>query len=117
MSSSSSAAKGKAKEQPIASLLAGAVAGGVESFVTYPLESIKTQVQFGALDGKVREATQHSLTSSLPRRIVCLEILSLKGVGRGYTPVSTLWSLGMQSKLEFDSQLMTNSSRYSRMMR
>jgi len=49
-----SIAKGKGKEQPLASLLAGATAGGIESFITFPLESIKTQTQFGALaDTKV----------------------------------------------------------------
>lgn len=47
----SAQARGKAKEKPIASLLAGATAGGVEAFITFPLESIKTQLQFGALDG------------------------------------------------------------------
>ena len=47
----SASSKGKAKEQPIASLLAGATAGGIESFVTFPLESLKTQLQFGALEG------------------------------------------------------------------
>jgi len=52
---SAAAAKGKAKEKPLASLLAGATAGGIESFVTFPLESLKTQLQFGALEGgKVR---------------------------------------------------------------
>ncbi|ORY30546.1 putative mitochondrial inner membrane citrate transporter [Naematelia encephala] len=40
--------KGKGKEQPLASLLAGATAGGVESFVTFPLESLKTQLQFSS---------------------------------------------------------------------
>jgi hypothetical protein len=44
--------KGKEKEKPLASLLAGATAGGVESFVTYPFESLKTQLQFGALNGE-----------------------------------------------------------------
>jgi len=43
--------KGKEKEKPFASLLAGATAGGVESFITYPFESLKTQLQFGALNG------------------------------------------------------------------
>lgn len=47
----SAQARGKAKEKPIASLLAGATAGGVEAFITFPLESVKTQLQFGALDG------------------------------------------------------------------
>lgn len=47
----SAQAREKAKEKPIASLLAGATAGGVEAFITFPLESIKTQLQFGALDG------------------------------------------------------------------
>jgi solute carrier family 25 citrate transporter 1 len=45
------AQKGKEKEKPIASLLAGATAGGIESFVTFPLESLKTQLQFGSLNG------------------------------------------------------------------
>ena len=43
--------KGKSKDLPLASLLAGATAGGVESFMTFPLESLKTQLQFGAMDG------------------------------------------------------------------
>jgi len=46
-------AKGKEKENPAASLIAGATAGGVEAFITYPLESLKTQLQFGAPQGKV----------------------------------------------------------------
>lgn len=44
--------KGKEKEKPLASLLAGATAGGIEAFVTYPFESLKTQLQFGALNGE-----------------------------------------------------------------
>jgi hypothetical protein len=44
--------KGKAAEKPLASLLAGATAGGIESFITFPLESLKTQLQFGALKGQ-----------------------------------------------------------------
>lgn len=56
----SAQARGKAKEKPIASLLAGATAGGVEAFITFPLESIKTQLQFGALDGgKVGSLVAH----------------------------------------------------------
>jgi hypothetical protein len=43
--------KGKQAEKPFASLLAGATAGGIESFVTFPLESLKTQLQFGSLNG------------------------------------------------------------------
>lgn len=35
----------------MASLMAGALAGGVEAFVTFPLESLKTQLQFGTLNG------------------------------------------------------------------
>ena len=50
--SASAASKGKEKEKPIASLLAGATAGGVESFITYPFESLKTQLQFGSLNGQ-----------------------------------------------------------------
>lgn len=52
---SATTAKGKAKETPVASLLSGAIAGGFESFATFPLESIKTQLQFAVLEtGKVR---------------------------------------------------------------
>jgi solute carrier family 25 citrate transporter 1 len=58
----STTAKGKAKEKPLASLLAGATAGGIESFVTFPLESLKTQLQFGALDGsKVSHYSSYSV--------------------------------------------------------
>jgi hypothetical protein len=42
------AAKGKQREKPLASLLAGATAGAIEGFVTYPTEYAKTQLQFGA---------------------------------------------------------------------
>jgi hypothetical protein len=56
--------KGKEKEKPFASLLAGATAGGVESFITYPFESLKTQLQFGALNGdKVFLLTLHIIQS------------------------------------------------------
>jgi solute carrier family 25 citrate transporter 1 len=51
-----SSTKGKEREKPLASLAAGAVAGGVESFITFPLESVKTQIQFGtavSASGKV----------------------------------------------------------------
>ncbi|RSH90933.1 hypothetical protein EHS25_010109 [Saitozyma podzolica] len=60
-------AKGKAKEKPIASLLAGATAGGVESFITFPLESLKTQLQFGALEGKAQTPLQ-ALRGTLAQR-------------------------------------------------
>lgn len=60
----SAAAKGKEKEKPIASLLAGATAGGVESFITYPFESLKTQLQFGALNGQ--KVARFSPASTLP---------------------------------------------------
>lgn len=46
-------ADAKAKEKPIASLIAGATAGGVEAFITYPLENLKTQLQFGGPNGAV----------------------------------------------------------------
>lgn len=49
-------ADAKAREKPVASLLAGATAGGVEAFITYPLENMKTQLQFGALTGQVSVA-------------------------------------------------------------
>jgi hypothetical protein len=39
-------AKGKERERPFASLMAGATAGAFEGFVTYPLDSLKTQLQF-----------------------------------------------------------------------
>ncbi|KAI5454934.1 hypothetical protein NCC49_002210 [Naganishia albida] len=45
---SGTVSKGKQKEKPIASLLAGATAGAIEGFVTYPTEYAKTQLQFGA---------------------------------------------------------------------
>ncbi|KAG9052275.1 hypothetical protein FS842_010217 [Serendipita sp. 407] len=35
------------KEEPWHSLLAGATAGAVEGFVTYPTEFVKTSSQFG----------------------------------------------------------------------
>ena len=41
--------KGKEKEKPLASLIAGATGGAVEAFCTYPFESVKTQLQFGQL--------------------------------------------------------------------
>ena len=54
--------KGKQAEKPFASLLAGATAGGIESFVTFPLESLKTQLQFGSLNGaKVRRPDRFPL--------------------------------------------------------
>lgn len=59
--SATASAKGKGKEKPVASLMAGALAGGVEAFVTYPLESLKTQLQFGSLNGgKVSHRTEAS---------------------------------------------------------
>ena len=49
----SSSSKGKEREKPIASLIAGASGGAIESFVTFPFESVKTQLQFGAtINGK-----------------------------------------------------------------
>jgi solute carrier family 25 citrate transporter 1 len=45
--SASAASKGKQREKPLASLLAGATAGSIEGFVTYPTEFAKTQLQFG----------------------------------------------------------------------
>ena len=44
---SGAASKVKQKEKPLASLLAGATAGAIEGFVTYPTEYAKTQLQFG----------------------------------------------------------------------
>ncbi|KGB79202.2 solute carrier family 25 (mitochondrial citrate transporter) member 1 [Cryptococcus deuterogattii R265] len=60
--------RGKAKEKPIASLLAGATAGGVEAFITFPLESIKTQLQFGALDGGKPLTPYQALKSTVQQR-------------------------------------------------
>jgi len=40
--------KGKGKEVFSTSLAAAAIAGSVESFVSFPLESIKTQLQLNA---------------------------------------------------------------------
>ncbi|OXG43513.1 solute carrier family 25 (mitochondrial citrate transporter), member 1 [Cryptococcus neoformans] len=64
----SAQAKGKAKEKPIASLLAGATAGGVEAFITFPLESVKTQLQFGALDGGKPLTPYQALRSTIQQR-------------------------------------------------
>ncbi|WVN90550.1 uncharacterized protein L203_105789 [Cryptococcus depauperatus CBS 7841] len=55
-------------ERPVASLLAGATAGGIEAFVTFPLESIKTQLQFGALDGLKSQTPYQALKSTLQQR-------------------------------------------------
>lgn len=38
--------KGKGREKPLASLLAGTTAGAIEGFVTYPTEFAKTRLQF-----------------------------------------------------------------------
>lgn len=43
---SASANKGKGREKPLASLLAGTTAGAIEGFVTYPTEFAKTRLQF-----------------------------------------------------------------------
>ncbi|ODN73968.1 hypothetical protein, variant [Cryptococcus amylolentus CBS 6039] len=63
----STAAKGS-KEKPIASLLAGATAGGVEAFITFPLESVKTQLQFGALNGDKPMSPYTALKSTIQQR-------------------------------------------------
>lgn len=42
----------KRKEQPLHSLVAGAFAGAVEGFATYPTEYVKTQAQFAVASGK-----------------------------------------------------------------
>ncbi|KAH8922224.1 mitochondrial carrier [Atractiella rhizophila] len=44
--------KGKKPDSPTASLLAGAFAGVVEGFVTYPAEFVKTQSQFATSQGQ-----------------------------------------------------------------
>lgn len=49
--SATTAAKGKQREKPLASLLAGTTAGAIEGFVTYPTEFAKTQLQFGQAGG------------------------------------------------------------------
>jgi solute carrier family 25 citrate transporter 1 len=41
----------KRKEKPLNSLVAGAFAGAVEGFVTYPTEFVKTQAQFSVAQG------------------------------------------------------------------
>ncbi|KAK4685131.1 hypothetical protein P7C73_g5027, partial [Tremellales sp. Uapishka_1] len=63
-----STAKGKQREKPIASLVAGATAGGIESFITYPLESLKTQVQFGSLNGSKKTTPYQALKTTLEQR-------------------------------------------------
>ena len=45
------APKASTGEKPLASLLAGATAGAIEGFVTYPTEYAKTQLQFAAGKG------------------------------------------------------------------
>ncbi|KAK8858746.1 hypothetical protein IAR55_002975 [Kwoniella newhampshirensis] len=73
-------AKGKGKEKPIASLLAGAVAGGTEAFVTFPLESLKTQLQFGALAGEKSLSPYQALRQTINQR-------GFAGLYAGVTPV------------------------------
>ncbi|OCF37164.1 solute carrier family 25 (mitochondrial citrate transporter), member 1 [Kwoniella heveanensis CBS 569] len=65
---SAQTAKGKGKENPVASLAAGAIAGGTEAFVTYPLESLKTQLQFGALEGGKPLTPYQALRQTLQQR-------------------------------------------------
>ncbi|WVF68991.1 hypothetical protein IAT40_003765 [Kwoniella sp. CBS 6097] len=65
---SAQAAKGKGKENPVASLAAGAIAGGTEAFITYPLESLKTQLQFGALEGGKPLTPYQALKQTLQQR-------------------------------------------------
>nr|XP_018262175.1 solute carrier family 25 (mitochondrial citrate transporter), member 1 [Kwoniella dejecticola CBS 10117]OBR84333.1 solute carrier family 25 (mitochondrial citrate transporter), member 1 [Kwoniella dejecticola CBS 10117] len=75
-----SSAKGKEKEKPIASLLAGAIAGGTEAFVTFPLESLKTQLQFGALEGGKQLTPYQALKGTIQQR-------GFVGLYAGVTPV------------------------------
>lgn len=49
------------KEQPWHSLLAGATAGAVEGFVTYPTEFVKTTSQFGGQRQKPLEIVRTTL--------------------------------------------------------
>ncbi|OCF72761.1 solute carrier family 25 (mitochondrial citrate transporter), member 1 [Kwoniella mangroviensis CBS 8886] len=77
---SQSQAKGKQKEKPIASLLAGAIAGGTEAFVTFPLESLKTQLQFGALEGGKQLTPYQALRGTIQQR-------GIAGLYAGVTPV------------------------------
>ncbi|WVQ85036.1 hypothetical protein IAT38_007200 [Cryptococcus sp. DSM 104549] len=72
--------KGKGKENPIASLLAGATAGGVEAFITFPLESIKTQLQFGALEGGKQLTPYQAAKATIEQR-------GFKGLYAGCTAV------------------------------
>ncbi|EIW67639.1 hypothetical protein TREMEDRAFT_33282 [Tremella mesenterica DSM 1558] len=71
--------KGKEKEKAVASLIAGATAGGVEAFTTYPFESLKTQLQFASTDGK-RPTPYGLLRETLAQR-------GLKGLYAGCTAV------------------------------
>ncbi|CAO1629761.1 unnamed protein product [Sympodiomycopsis kandeliae] len=50
-SSSKSAPPAKRQEKPLNSLVAGAVSGAVEGFVTYPTEFVKTRAQFAVASG------------------------------------------------------------------
>lgn len=58
MSSSSPAKEAKSTNHestpPLVSLISGGVAGGVESFLTYPFEFAKTRAQLGRLPGSIQ---------------------------------------------------------------
>jgi solute carrier family 25 citrate transporter 1 len=58
--------KGKQREKPIASLLAGATAGAIEGFVTYPTEFAKTQLQFAGRNSAVGSAVVKVSYCNLP---------------------------------------------------
>lgn len=49
------------KENPLHSLIAGAAAGAIEAFVTYPTEFIKTRSQFGGRKEKVLTIIQETV--------------------------------------------------------
>jgi hypothetical protein len=62
-----------AAPSPHISLLAGVIAGGVEGFVTYPAEFVKTRAQFGASDasGVVSVTRYLAMPAGRPISVLC----------------------------------------------
>lgn len=105
-----------AKEQPIASLIAGATAGGVEAFITYPLESLKTQLQF-THDKKVSSSSSVCPANLRRHHSPCSSRPSHSAASRDCMLVLELWSLEMLQRRELGLPHMTSSNRISRMRR
>ncbi|KAJ9092504.1 hypothetical protein QFC19_008717 [Naganishia cerealis] len=79
--------KGKQKEKPIASLLAGATAGAIEGFVTYPTEFAKTQLQFAGRNSAPGAASVKVSSRALQ---VLLDTIANKGIRGLYAGCSAL---------------------------